>query len=1174
MHRYPDGTIVVSATDLVGYLECDHLATLELGHATGLWERPHHRKDPELELLRERGLEHERRFLDARIAIGSSVADFPDRPENSLEAIRAARDATVDAMRTGAEVIYQATLFNGRWVGYADFLLRVERPSELGSWSYEVADTKLARAVKGSAILQVCVYSDLLAAMQGVAPEAIHVVTGDRVQHSLRLDDFAAYHRAAKRRFEREVFGDGDLPARDPATAETYPDPVDHCKVCTWYPVCIERRRADDHLSMVAGMTHAVTKRLVSDDVATRRALARLPRDRSVQEVNPRTLARLREQARVQVEGEARGELIFELIDPDPAQPDHGLARLPEPSPNDVFFDIEADPWAEDDELGFGLEYLLGVVTVEGGSAAYQAFWAHDRDGERAAFEAFIDMVVERRAGDPTMHVYHYGGYESGAVKRLMQRHATREEEVDQLLRDQVFVDLLNVVRQGIRASVDSYSIKRIEKFYMSDRTGPVTEAGFSVVEYEAWRRDGEQRHLDGLAAYNKDDCVSTWLLRDWLEDRRREGLARGWDLPRPVPPKPELPEELTRKLAETRRREQALREGISEDPAKRSETDQGRWLLSRLVDWHRREDKPGYWNFKRLQEMSIEELIGESDALAGLEPAGATEPDINGTVVERYTFPAQDHKLRAPRKGVIDPEGDDWGVVTGDVLMVDDLARTIELRRTKGMRAKSTPDALLWDKPFFNASLKEAIGRVADWVIDNDIDAPGDYRAGRDLLLRRPPRRPESIDAAPLVRPGESRLEAAVRLGGELDHGTLAIQGPPGTGKTWTGAHMALGLIVQGKKVGITAQSHRAIGNFLEQLDEVADANGRSVRIAQACDTGEHPSGLRADHRLEDDPVHGKAHVPAQLTDGAQVAAGTAWLFTRPTMRDAVDVLFVDEAGQMSLANVVAMSGSTRSIVLLGDPNQLAQVTQGVHPDGADASALGHAIGANTIIDPSHGLLLDRTFRMHPAVNDYVSKTFYAGAVESDVSTHGQAVAAGEPGGFGIRLSAVTHAGNESRSVEEVDVVIDALAALLGRPWTNQRGETRPLTLGDLIVVAPYNLQVAAIRAASLARFGHEANAGTVDKFQGREGAVAIYSMTSSTAEDAPRGMDFLYERNRLNVAISRARALAILVASPELLRVHCRTPEQMRKANALCAYVEIAAGSGAGGEGTTLNP
>ena len=229
------------------------------------------------------------------------------------------------------------------------------------------------------------------------------------------------------------------------------------------------------------------------------------------------------------------GEYVFELIPPDPADAGRGLSALPEPSPWDLFFDIEADPWATE----VGLEYLLGVVEEVDGEPRYLDIWATSQEEEKAAFERFIRLVIDRLDAHPEMHVYHYGGYESGAIKRLMQRHGTCVDEVDRLLRGDVLVDLLNVVRQGVRASLESYSLKQIEKFYMPAREGPVTEAGFSVVAFETWLKEGDQTILDGIAAYNRDDCVSTWLLRGWLEDRRAEAVDRWPDLDweRPVAP-------------------------------------------------------------------------------------------------------------------------------------------------------------------------------------------------------------------------------------------------------------------------------------------------------------------------------------------------------------------------------------------------------------------------------------------------------------------------------------------------------------------------------------------------------------------------------------------------------------------------------------------------------------
>ncbi len=1141
-------TIVVSASDLVGYLACDHLATLELGRAQGLWERPPRREDPELALLQERGLAHEDAYLERQRAAGLTIHEIQLRDPQTPDELSAAEVETLDAMRRGVDVIYQATFFDGRWRGHADFLIRAAEPSELGPWSYDVADTKLARGVKAGAILQVCVYADRLAQLQGTPPRRLIIVTGDGVEHAERLDDYAAFYRTVKSRFEARIFGGGDSPA-------TYPDPVEHCRICAWFPTCMDRRRADDHLSIVAGMTRTYTERLAGAGVPTLTALGELPGGRNVARMNPRPLARLRDQARLQLEGRRARDLRYELIAPDAETPGHGLAALPEPSPMDLFFDIEADPWALDD----GLEYLLGVAwrTADGGHA-YRPIWGHDRSGEKAAFEALVDLVIERLERDPRMHVYHYAGYESGAIKRLMQRHATREDEVDRILRGQVLVDLYQVVRQGIRASVESYSIKAIEKFYLHARAGPITEAGFSVVEYEHWLRDGLERHLRDLADYNRDDCVSTLLLRDWLEDRRRDAiLAQGWSLPRPARAEAAPSESLSAWQTASRAREEALRAGVPDDPAERTPEEAARWLLAGLVDWHRRDSKPGWWEYFRLVGLSVEDLAGEGGALAGLSHVGRVGADKR-SVVHRYRFePLQDTKIHEGDGDWVDPR---TGRPAGMVVAFDQVAGTVDLRRAAASQAPH-PVALIEPPPRPYHPLPNALATVADSVIAHGMDGPGPYRAVRDFLTRRPPRIAGAVAGAPLRHPEETALQAALRLATSLDESILAIQGPPGTGKTWTGARMILELVAAGRRVGVTAQSHKAIANMLITLDAAAREAGRAVRIVQKCDAVE--DGVRLESiRVVTDP---KDVAPAMGDGGFDVAAGTAWLFGRDDMAGAVDTLFVDEAGQLALANVVAVAGAARSIVLLGDPNQLPQVSQGVHPEGAGSSALEHTVGSTSTIAPDHGLLLDVTYRMHPLVNDFISEAFYAGELHADPSTGRQSLA-GPDGAddLGLRWLPIAHDGDTASSRVEAVAVAEAVARLIGRSWTDARGETRPLTADDILVVAPYNAHVAEIERAMLARLGARGRVGTVDRFQGQEAAAAVYSMAASSAETIPRGIDFLYNANRFNVAVSRARGLSILVCSPELLRVRCRSPRQMRLANALCRYVEVARDQG----------
>ncbi|HET7029806.1 MAG TPA: TM0106 family RecB-like putative nuclease [Candidatus Limnocylindrales bacterium] len=1170
-----DGRPVYAATDLVAFLACEHLTQLERAALAELIKRPM-RDDPELDIIRKRGFEHERRFLDDLVASGRTTATI--QLDGSIaddgERLRAAQAETVAAMRAGSDVIYQATFFDGTWRGHADFLLRVDdesRPSAWGSWHYEVADTKLARHVKASAVLQICTYVDLLEALQGVRPEWMHVALGGsaREVERLRVDDFLAYFRSVRRRFLATTES-GDPPLFPP---RTYPEPVEHCDVCRWAAECAAQRRADDHLSLVAGISARQRRALAARGVDTLAGLGRLelPLDPPLEGTSAGALTRVREQARIQLEGRLAGDHRYELLLPGPGaelERERGLATLPEPSPSDLFFDIEGDPYAFDD----GLDYLFGVLEMDG---TFHAFWSRDERGEfspageRHAFEQLVDFVTERHRADPTLHVYHYAPYEPTALKRLMGRYGTREDEIDRLLRGGVLVDLLRAVRQSLRASVESYSIKKLEPFYGFEREVDLRDAGSSIVAFEEWLELGEgdrpaSDHLDRIERYNRDDVISNRRLRDWLEERRVElGLRTGQEVPRPADLEPELPEDLTRERAHVDDLAARLTLGVAPDRADRSSETHARWLLAQLLGWHRREDKSMWWQFfEWMKQSTPAELVEESEPIGRLEPLELIETDAKGRETWRYRFP--DQELDLGPDGVYDPAkaherpNDSpftWGA--GDVVRLNLAAGTVDLRRPSGEPHPESIVPLNW---FRTQDHQESLIQLAEWVVEHGIDGDGPHEAARALLLGRPPRLGQA-DGAPIRRPSESDLEAAVRSGLSLDRTTLPIQGPPGSGKTYNGARMIVALLARGKRVGITATSHKVIGNLIREVQAAAadpatvGALTADVRIIQ-----HGPADKVVEH---DDVVRAKdgADVRARLDAGvSNLAAGTTWLWASRRMIDSVDVLVVDEAGQISLANVVAVARATSSLVLLGDPQQLDQPLRGSHPPGADRSALAHILDGQATMPPDRGLFLERTWRLHPDLCAYTSEAFYDDRLEPepDLGRQRLATRVSLVAGTGPRLLEVPTAGADNESPDEAEAVAALARSIVdgGTTWTDRKGTSHPVTWDQVLIVAPYNAQVAAI--SRLLPAG--ARVGTVDKFQGQEAPISIYSMTSSTPELAPRGLEFLYSRNRLNVATSRARCIAVVALSPELLHVRARNPAQMRLANALCRLAELA--------------
>ncbi len=1159
-----------AATDLVAYLACEHLTQLERAALADLVKRPM-RDDPELDIIRRRGFQHEARYLADLEADGRTTVkvDLDGSIEDRGDQLRAAAAETVAAMAAGADVIYQATFFDGTWRGHADFLLRVddaERPSVWGAHHYEVADTKLARHVKASAILQICSYVDQLERIQGVSPEWLHVALGGsaRTVERLRVDDYMAYYRSARDRFLATMAD--EMPATYPP-AETYPEPVDHCDVCRWAAECVKRRRDDDHLSLVAGISGRQRRALQGRDVATLESLGELtlPMEPPLEGTSPGALSRVREQARIQLEGRRDGPR-YELFFPDAGQPlevERGLASLPAPSPGDLFFDIEGDPYAFDD----GLDYLFGVLDVEG---RFVAIWSRDAtgeftlDAERRAFEELMDLFMARLAAYPDMHIYHYAPYEPTALKRLMGRYGTREDEVDQLLRKGVLVDLLRAVRQSLRASVESYSIKKMEQFYGFEREIDLRDAGSSIVAFEEWLELGEgerpaSTHLERIERYNRDDVVSNIRLRDWLEDRRIELAERtGLDVPRPAEREAQISDELFAMAARVAALVQRLADPaeVSTDPAERSPEEHARWLLAQLLGWHRREDKAMWWEFHRLLDLSPEQLVDEDDPIGLLTPVGPVDDERKGKQIWRYAFPAQDFDVWRgdafdPDRKAERPGASPWDWLAGEVVAIDAANLTVDIRR----ELESAHPRAVVPLPWFRAAAhQERLIEIGEWVAEHDIDAAGPHRAARDLLMGRLPRAGQPPGTA-LATDDELDLAAARRIVTKLDQTVLAIQGPPGSGKTYSGARMICTLLASGRRVGITGTSHKVIGNLLRAVLAAAADEDVDVRPVQ------HGSAeqVLADERV----VRAKNadDVRSRLDDGrANLAAGTSWLWASSKLSGGVDVLFVDEAGQISLANVLAMSQAADSIVLLGDPQQLDQPLKGSHPPGADRSALGHVLGDNATIPSERGLFLETTWRLHPALCEFTSEAFYDDRLESEPHLHIQRLEATDAALDGVGPRIVSHptSGADNESAEEAEVVAGLARSLVegGATWVDEHGVGRPVGWDDVLIVAPYNAQVGAIKR----RLPEEARVGTVDKFQGQEAPISFYSMTTSSPELAPRGMDFLYSRHRLNVATSRARCVAVVVASPDLLRVRARTPEQMRLANAFCRFAELA--------------
>ena len=1141
-----DNVVRWSASDLIRATECEfgllRGLDVKLGRASVAESAP----DALMDKVAELGERHEATEL-ARLralygpwvpATGRGLREIAAATPYGPQALLEREDETMEALKAGADVVYQATFYDGRFHGRADFLIRDDE-----SGGYRVCDAKLARHERPRALLQLAAYAAQLEA-NGIliAPEAeLLLGNGERSRHLLAeiapvfrerqarllsmLDDHVAGGAAV-------AWGSGEVMA---------------CGRCE---VCAAEVEAHRDLLLVAGMRATQRRKLLDAGVHTIDELARY--DGPVPRMAAATLTSLKAQAGMQVTQQtgADGRAVVRA---DVYAPEK-LKVLPPPSPGDLFFDFEGDPmWNDGDLDHWGLEYLFGVSEVPPAGAPadefgpFHAYWAHDRGQEKQALEDFVAYVEERRQTYPDLHVYHYAAYEKSALTRLAIRHATCEDVIDDWLREGLLVDLYTVLRRAIRVSQPSYSIKKLEPLYMGDalREGDVTDAAASIVEYHAYcqaRDDGDEDLANDLLAsirdYNNYDCESTLRLRDWLLARAAEhGVA----------PEGALDEgaiDDSTRVAETAELEDALRVGVPDDD--RTDDEQARAMLAAAVGYNRRENKPFWWaHFDRLAHEVVAwaderdvfvaehcDLIGDWASptsrsrphrhvrMVGRWGAG-TSPGAGDPVSSVYDQPSEDaHEV--PAKCLL---GTKKGSATVSEIGVDDEGRdVVVLDETLPKAAElfaALPVALVPAGTIPMGRIDGAIREVADRVVSTGLFD----QAALDVLRRRPPQ-----IARDLPHTGNNVGDIVDALLW-LDRSYLAVQGPPGTGKTHTGSEVIARLVLDhGWKVGVVAQGHTTVEHM---LDSVVKAGVPAAQVAKVPKPG--PSAPRWTALQKDR----HAEFLASRTDGC-VIGGTAWDFAHDgrVARGELDLLVIDEAGQFSLAFTLGASVSAQRLLLLGDPQQLPQVSQGTHPEPIDTSALGWLMADHATLPPELGYFLETTWRMHPQLCAKDSGLSYEGKLRSNETvTVARSLEGVQPG---LRVVGVDHAGRSTESPEEADAVADQIESFLGRTWHDPNADDgpRPLVPSDVLVVAPYNAQVHLIRRVLESRGLHGVEVGTVDKFQGKQAPVVVLSMTASAMSDVPRGVDFLLNRNRLNVAISRGQWLAVIVRSPELTR------------------------------------
>jgi len=1110
----------LTPTKITAWLDCAHYLTLSDRLAAGSITKDELGSAGSMaQMLKEKGVVHEQHLLAAYRSQGLNVFDAGDlrSPYMSFEEWVKQCDDVLDA---GHDVVFQMPFIHDGMRGVADFLERID--DRTGTPAYEPVDAKLARnEAKPGHVLQLCFYADAIEEQTGHRPIDVHVALGSGRRESVRLASVDAYWRRLRSQLDTALAAG--------TAADTRPQPCSHCDFCEFRPVCDQRWRDEDSLVFVANLRADDRSGLETAEVTTMQQLSSI--EHSVEEIEQARLDRAAAQAALQVEsrdapGDRPAFRVLE-IDTDAAEA-VGLGLLPEPNEGDVFLDFEGHPfWQPDAELFF----LFGLIEADRSAAngwTFREWWAHSKDEERGAVGALISYLVDRRERFPDMHVYHYNHTERSGLERLTDQHVSGVD-LDVLIQTGVFVDLYRVVLGAVQIGAESYSLKEAEKLTGYVRVAGIDKGAGAVVEYEAWMADGDDVRLEKIRAYNDDDVRATRAVRDWLIAQRPDGIS--WRSS--VFERPEADMELDDRV----RRLHEFPPGTTEN------------LMGDLLGYWRREKRAVS---SRVLTQATAELAAQTNVpgtICGLSVAGIDRAVSARTgkplswVKAKLTYPPQivGDDIEEGARLVEVMSDNEWAFF--DVLSADHAKRQVEVKWPKDRDESIHPSVLIEYDWVTEGAKGEALVAVADDLLG------GQQRAlVRNILRRTPPH--FSATQGPANGTFSPSRSDIFRWSAQLADQVVPIQGPPGTGKTFTGSHVVRHLAKTGKRVGIVAMSHHAITNLVEAVveryGEVGDT--KSLRLVQKT----------ADGKTNLDHITATTSNKKAADPDFEIVAGTPWLFAHNEMQaNPVDVLVVDEAGQLGLADLVANSVSAGSMILLGDPQQLPQVAQAKHPNGSGASALQHIVGQSAAVESHQGVLLDVTYRMHPDICGYISDVMYDGRLTTNEASAGQDTAEGT----GLRWIRSNHTGRTNESIEEADLIVQEISRLLGKSWTDQKGDVRPLTAEDFVVVAPYNQQRRAIE-------GRVANnpltrgvrVGTVDKFQGREAAVVFFSMTSSSQADMPRGVDFLFSMNRLNVAISRARCLAYLVGTDEILNTSARNVEEMQMVSAVNLLVEQA--------------
>ncbi len=1035
---------------------------------------------------------------------------------------------TIKCMKEGYEIIRGGYLIDGKWRGEFDFLeINRNVKSNLGDYSYEVSDTKNTTKVKPDHIFQVAIYADLLEKIQGIKSKNFNIVLKEMKKESIELESVSEFVLMQKKKYE--YFIENEIDAAKP-------EKCTYCTLCPWEDNCKGIWEENDSLDLIWGMRKDTRRSFQKLGIDTVLKLSQQDAEKVFEDINIETSKKFISFAKLIIKERKSKKPEYSLITKD-QEFIKGFKLLPQPSKSDLFFDIES---VQDYVVSGGLEYLFGIYYEENGKEQFKTFWAHNQEEEKNSVIQFFDFVDNHFKKYPDAFIYHYASYEITALNDLTSKHKVKETDLVHYLSKNKFVDLYTVARQAI-LTTEGYSIKDLEKYYNFKRTSDIKKGDVSEEYYINWLDTKEQKYLDEIEKYNKEDCHSTLELHKWLLSLRDKNLS--WF-------KPKIEElELREREVEMKEYEERLKNADLKDKNLQK-------IVHDILGFYYRSNKPKWRRYFDRKFQTDEDLSEDTECIGNMKKIGDPET-VKRSYVFTYKYEEQDFKLKKGETAhIANNELVSQPNRAGTIISIDHYERIIKLSRAT--KSGYLPDVISIG-PEGPAKI-DLLEKSTFKFVNSLIDLEDKYHAVKSILNKEIPKIKGIKQGEKIIKKNDYDNEIPEIIS-QLDNSYIYIQGPPGTGKTRQAANTILKLLKNNKKVGITGNSHKVIHNLVDRvisfaIDDNFKFNGVNKHSARDEDTIYREKNVD-ENQFITSVNDSKSFHSYYENKGAGLFSGTKYHFVHTVNDEQLDYLFIDEAGQFTIADVLSVGRVAKNIVLIGDQNQLSSPVEGVHPGESSKSVLNFLLGDLETIPEDRGIFLDTTYRLHPKINEFISHNFYDDKLVCHKDNKLRSINLdGHPSihSEGIFYIQADHEGNSQKSNAEAEIVQKLVKDFLGRDLFDTKGKKHQLNISDVLVISPYNAQTNYL----VSKLDQGARVGTIDKFQGQQASITIISMTSSDAECLPRNLDFIFDRNRLNVALSRSQLISVVIFNPRLLDTYPTTKEQLILLNNFCKLLK----------------